>query len=93
MAAFLRLPIRGCLPKSRATHNPRYVVIPGLFFLCGTEVAPRLPGAGTRKMSLLAASAAAPAAVWPSAVQRYVSKAKAVEAPVHLLFPAHLILM
>ena len=39
-------------------------------------------------MPLLAASPAAPAAVWPSAVRRYVAKAKAAGAPVHLLFPA-----
>ena len=43
MAAFLRLPIRGCLPKGCATHSPRYVVIPGIFLPCGTEEAPRLP--------------------------------------------------
>ena len=49
-AAFLRLLIRVCLPKSRATHSPRDVVIPGLFLSCGTEVAPRLPDAGTRNM-------------------------------------------
>ena len=90
MAAFLRLPIPGCLPKGRATHSPRYVFIPGLLFPCGAEKAPRLPGAGTRKMPLLAASPAAPpAAVWLSAVHRYVAKAKAVEAPVHLFFPAN----
>ena len=89
MAAFLRLPIRGCLPKGRATHSPRYVVIPGLFLPCGTEEAPRLPDAGARKMPFLAASPAAPAAVWPSAVRRYVAKAKPAEAPVHLLFPAN----
>ena len=47
MAAFLRLPIRGCLPKGRATHSLRYMVIPGFFLLCSTEEAPRLPGAGT----------------------------------------------
>ena len=86
MAAFLRLPIRGCLPKGCATHSPRYVVIPGLFLPCGTKEAPWLSGAGTCKMPLLAASPAAPAVVWPSAVRRYVAKAKAAEAPVHLLF-------
>ena len=89
MAAFLRFPIRRCLPKDRATHSPRYVVILGLFLPCGTEEAPRLPGSGTRKMPLLAASPAAPAAVWPSTVRRYVAKAKAAEAPVHLLCPAN----
>ena len=89
MAAFLRLPIRGCLPKGRATHSLRYVVIPGLFLPCGTEEAPRLPGAGTHKMPLLAASPAALVAVWHSAVLRYVAKAQAAEAPVHLLFPAN----
>ena len=88
LAAFLRLPIRGCLRKGRATHYPRYVVIPGLFLPCGTEVAPRLAGAGARKMPLLATSPGEPAAVWPSAVRRYVAKAKAVKASVHLLFPA-----
>ena len=89
MAAFLRLPIRGCLPKSRATHSPQYVVIPGLFLPCGMEVALRLHGAGTRKMALLTASPAAPAAVWPLAVRRFVAKAKAAEAPVHPPFSAH----
>ena len=88
MAAFLRLPIRGCLPKCGTAHSPRYVDIPVLFFLCGTDKAPRLPGAGTCEMSLLTASPAAPAAVWPSAFHRYVAKAKAAEAPVHLLLPA-----
>ena len=75
IAALLRLPIRICLPKSRASHSRRYVVILRLFFSCGTEVAPWLPGAGTRKMS--------------SAVRRYVAKAKAAEALVHLLFSGH----
>ena len=89
MAAFLRLPIRGFLPKGRAMHSPRYVVIPGLFLSCATEEAPRLPSAGTRKMPLLAASPAAPAAVWPSAFRRNVAKAKAAEALVHLFFPAN----
>ena len=79
MAAFLKLPIKGCLPKSRATHSPRDVVIPGLFLSCGTEVAPRLTAAGTRNMPLLTASPAAPATVWPSAVCHYVAKAKAAE--------------
>ena len=64
------------------------MVIPGLFLLCGTEEAPRLPLAGTPEMPLLTASPAAPATVWPSAVHRYVAKAKAAEASVHLLFPA-----
>ena len=36
-----------------------------------------------------AASPAAPVVVWPSAVLRYMAKAKATEAPVHLLFPAN----
>ena len=63
-------------------------IIPGLFLLCGTKEAPRLPSAGTRNMPLLTASPAAPDATWPSAVRRYVAKAKAAEAPVHLLFPA-----
>ena len=76
MAAFLRIPIRGCLPKGRATHSPRYVVMPGLFLPCDTEEAIRLSGAGTHKMPLLAASPAAPAAVSPSEVRRYVTKAK-----------------
>ena len=89
MAAFLRLPIRGCLPKIRATHSPRDVVIPRPFLSCGTEVASWLPGAGTRNMPLLAASPAAPATVWPLAVYRYMDKAKAAEALIYLLFPAH----
>ena len=89
MAAFLRLPIRGCLTKSRATHSPRDVVIPGLFLFCGTEVAPRLSGAGTRNMTLPTVSPATPAAVWPSAVCHYMAEAKAAEAPIYLLFPAH----
>ena len=88
MQAFLRLPIRSCLPKGRTAHSPRYMVIPGLFLLCSTEKAPRLPNAGTREMPLLTASPAAPAAVWPSTVRRYVAKTKATEAPVHLVFPA-----
>ena len=58
------------------------------FLLCGTEKAPRLAGSGTREMPLLTVSPAAPAAVWPSAVRRYVAKAKAAEAPAHLLSPA-----
>ena len=89
MAAFLRLPIRGCFPKGHATHSPRYVVIPGLFLPCGTEEAPRLSGAETHKMPLLAASPAAPAADLPSAVRRYVAKTKSAEAPFHLIFPAN----
>ena len=56
MAAFLRLSIRGCLPKSRATHSPRDVIILGLFLSCGTEVAPRRPGAGTRNMPFITAA-------------------------------------
>ena len=85
MAAFLRLPTGGCLQKGRA-HSHRYVIIQELFLSCGTEEAPRLPGAGTCNMPLLAASPAAHASVWPSAVRHYVAKAKAAEAPVHLLF-------
>ena len=65
------------------------MVVPGLLLLCGTEKAPRLPGAGTREMPLLTASPAAPAAVWSSSFRRYVAKAKAAEAPVHLLLPAN----
>ena len=38
MAAFLRLPIRVCLLKSRATHGPQYVAIPVLFLPCRTEI-------------------------------------------------------
>ena len=87
MVAFLRLPIGGCLPKGRATHSPRNVIIPGLFFHCGTEVAPRLPCAGPRGLSLLAASPAAPTSVWPTTVRCYV--AKAAIAPVKLLLPAN----
>ena len=86
LAAFLRLYIHGCLLKGRATHCLRYEVIRGLFLPCGTEVAPRLPGAGTRKMPLFATSSAAPAVVWPSPVRNYVAKAKAAKASVHLLF-------
>ena len=89
MAAFLRHSIRGCLPKSRTTHSPRDVVISGLFLSSGTEVASRLPGAGTRNMPLLTASPAAPVVVWPSAVCCYMAEAKAAEAPIYLLFPAH----
>ena len=59
-----------------------------IYNLC-TEVAPRLPGTGTRNMPFLTASPAAPAAVWPSAVCRYIAEAKAAEAPIYLLFPAH----
>ena len=83
-ASYSRLP-----PKGRATHSPRYMVIPGFFLPCSTEEAPRLPGAGTCKMPLIAASPAAPAAVRPSAFRRYMAKAKAAEVPVHLLFPAN----
>ena len=89
MSTFLRLPITGCLPKIRTTHSPRDVVIPGLFLSSGPEVALRLPGAGTGNMPLLTASPVAPAVVWPSAVCRYMPEAKAAEAPIYLLFPAH----
>ena len=53
IAAFLSLPIRGCLLKSRTTHSSRDVVIPGLILSCGTDVAPRLPSAGTRRTFVL----------------------------------------
>ena len=88
MAAFLSLPIRGCLPKSRTTHSPRDVVIPRLILSCGTGVAPRLPSAGTRNMPLHAAPSAAPASVWPPAVHRHVPKAKAIIATVSFRLPA-----
>ena len=58
------------------------MIDPGFFLSCGAEVASRLPCAGPHGMSLLTASPAAPAAVWPLAVRRYVAKAKALEAPV-----------
>ena len=86
---FLRPPFGHCRPKSRATHCPRDVIDPGLFLSCGAEVASRLLGAGSRGMSLLTASPAAPAAVWPAAVRCHMAKAKAAEAPVELLSPAH----
>ena len=89
MAAFLRLPIGGCLPKGCATHSPWYVIIPGLFFHCGAEVAPRWPCAGSRGMYHLTASPAAPTFVWPTTVRCYVAKAKAAIAPVKLLLPAN----
>ena len=52
---FSRPPLRGCLPKSCATHCFRDVIDPGLFLSCGAEVASRLPCAESRGMSLLTA--------------------------------------
>ena len=86
---FLRPPFGGCRPKSRAKHCPRDVIDPGLFLSCGAEIASRFPGAGSRGMSLLTASPAAPAAVWSAAVRCHITKAKAAVAPVELLSPAH----
>ena len=86
---FSRPPLGGRLTKSRTAHCPRDMIDPGFLLSCGTKVAPRIPCAGCRGVSLLTASPAAPAAVWSLAVRDYVAKAKAAEAPVQLLFPAH----
>ena len=88
VAAFLRLPVGSCLPKGRATHSPRDVVIPGLILFFGTEVASRLRSAGTRNVPRFAAPPAALAAVWPPAVSRHVAKAKAAVTPFRLRLPA-----
>ena len=85
---FSRPPFGGCRPKSRATLCPRDVIDPGLFLSCSAEIASRLPCGGSRGMSLLTASPAAHAVVWPATVRYHVAKAKEAVAPVAHLSPA-----
>ena len=86
---FLRPPFGGCRPKSRGTHCPRDVVDPGLVLSCGAEVASQSPSAGSRGMSFLIASPAAPAVIWPTTARCHIAKAKAAVGPSELLSPAY----
>ena len=84
---FSRLPLGGHLLKSRTAHSPRDMIDPGFLLSCGAGVAPRIPCAVSRGVSLVTESPAAPAAVWSSSVHRYVAKAKTAKEPVKFLFP------
>ena len=83
-AASRRLPLRVCLPESRATHCPQNMVVPGLIFSSGAKVALRLLCAQTRSVPLLAAPPETPASVEPPAVHRHVAKAKTAVTPICL---------
>ena len=72
-AASQRLSLRGSLPKIRATHRPRNMIIPRLIFFYRTEVKLRFPGIGTRIVPILAAPPTTPASVKSLAVRRHVS--------------------
>ena len=61
MRRFSRLPLRGCLPESRAPHSHRNIIIPGLFLPGSAKVALRFPCTGHRCVSLAAAPSAIPA--------------------------------
>ena len=54
----------------------------------GAEVAPRVPCAGPRSVSLLTAFPEASAVIWPPAVSRHVAKAKAAVTSLDLRLPA-----
>ena len=83
-AASQRLPLRGCVPKCRATYCPRDMVIPGLIFFSGIKVALRFPCAGARSVPIFAAPAATSATVGPPAVRRHVANAKAAATSIFL---------
>ena len=82
------LPIWGCLSEDRATHCHRDMIDPGLLPFGSAKVAPRIPDAGPRSVSLPTAFPATPAAIRPPAVRRHVSKIKAALTPIELHFPA-----
>ena len=79
-----RLPLRGCLPKSRATYCPQDMVIPGHIFFSGAKAALRFAYTGSRSVSLFAAPPATSATVRSPAVRRHEAKAKAAVTSIYL---------
>ena len=74
--------------KSRATHCPQDMLVPGLIFSSGARVALRFSCAGLRNVPLFAAPPATSASVRPSTVHRHVAKAKRTVALTYLYLSA-----
>ena len=72
------------LPKSRATHCSRDIIVSGLIFSSGAKVALWFPCAGPRSELLLAAPLATFTSIGPPAVRRHVAKAKTAVNPIYL---------
>ena len=79
-----RLSLGGYLRKSRGTHSPRDMVVPGLTSIIGAKVALRFPCAGPHSVPLYAAPPATFASVRPPAVRCHVAQAKTAVTSIYL---------
>ena len=83
-ASSRRLPLRGCLPKSRTTYCPRDMIVLGLIFFSGAKVALQFPCAGPRSVPFFAAPPATSDMVGLPAGHRHVANAKTAVTSIYL---------